>query len=414
MSTSNNAKTLKSANGTIDRPKSLGEIAFALGQMKQKDEIKKGGKKVLLPQTNVNMNGITSLHSNLADAAAVNPNGQNNSSATAKRGKSYSHIFGTVGDVPALTQSEKASQRRCKSEYQLLDKIITNNAQTKRANPLVESNTLTKVNHVRTKSLKQKFGRKGREKGIFGGEKLQAMIPMDMETATTATTTTTTTAAGKPSDESGSDATVTATATETATATATATATTTVTITTTTTEKATPNASLQLSYVCGYSALAMCKNNIFITHDNQSIVYNVSSVIVIHNLSSGEQKHYTRHKASVTSLCVHPTLPYVASVAKALLNVESTTLGQTSHQLAIHLWDMKTLHRIGKITCPDFRSSIYHLRFSPCSNLLYCVLRDNDENTLYAFQMTNSKTPVIKTSLPKGKVAQHIHKHIYI
>ncbi|ETO31162.1 hypothetical protein RFI_05954 [Reticulomyxa filosa] len=258
-----NAKRQTTINVRSERPKSLTDIGHVLVNVKRKNSEDDEDEELrhLFPfQNDLVVENIPEITPPPPSTANI----QTDSSYlphthTPMHIKSQSHVFGPFFDGPNVPNSNPSSDplRRSKSDHQIMEKL-TGSPKAKSANPLPES-SLLKPNHARSKSLKQKYAccvyaylysglvssqkdeteNRGKKKYMclyvmkrmeyqFGNETLHAMIPAEMGLM-------------KSQDETNPN------------------------------KEDKPNPSLQLSYVCGYAALPMCKNNLFTTHDGEAV-----------------------------------------------------------------------------------------------------------------------------------------------
>uniref|UniRef100_A0A1I8HUF2 HELP domain-containing protein n=1 Tax=Macrostomum lignano TaxID=282301 RepID=A0A1I8HUF2_9PLAT len=151
-----------------------------------------------------------------------------------------------------------------------------------------------------------------------------------------------------------------------------------------------PNTQLKLEWVYGYRGRD-CRSNLYHLPTGE-LVYFVASVVVLHNVEEGTQRHYTGHNDDVKCLAVHPDRITMASGQVA---------GHDKKQGKPHvrIWssvDLTTLHVLG---LGDFERAVSCLAFSRADGGTHlCVVDDANEHAISVWdwsrghKLTETKT----------------------
>lgn len=144
-----------------------------------------------------------------------------------------------------------------------------------------------------------------------------------------------------------------------------------------------PEEELQLEWVYGYRGRD-CRNNLFVLSSGE-LIYFTAAVVVLYDVASHKQRHYTQHTDDIKSLCVHPDGVTVASG-----QVKGHGNDAKPH---IRVWDSSSLDTICVIGVDYFEDAVFALAFSNkrSQGEYLASVEDNEYHTVTVWDWTRKK-----------------------
>ncbi|XP_078356309.1 echinoderm microtubule-associated protein-like 2 isoform X2 [Oculina patagonica] len=144
-----------------------------------------------------------------------------------------------------------------------------------------------------------------------------------------------------------------------------------------------PEEELQLEWVYGYRGRD-CRNNLYVLTSGE-LIYFTAAVVVLYDVASHKQRHYTEHTDDIKSLCVHPDGVTVASG-----QVKGRGDDAKPH---IRLWDSSSLDTICVIGVDYFEDAVFALAFSNkrSQGAYLASVEDNEYHTVTLWDWARKK-----------------------
>lgn len=144
-----------------------------------------------------------------------------------------------------------------------------------------------------------------------------------------------------------------------------------------------PEEKLQLEWVYGYRGRD-CRNNLYVLSSGE-IIYFTAAVVVLYDVKSHKQRHYTEHTDDIKSLCVHPDGVTVASG-----QVKGHGDEAKPH---IRVWESDSLETICVIGVDYFEDAVFALAFSnkTSQGAYLASVEDNDYHTVTVWDWSRKK-----------------------
>ncbi|CAF3728081.1 unnamed protein product [Rotaria socialis] len=136
------------------------------------------------------------------------------------------------------------------------------------------------------------------------------------------------------------------------------------------------NAKLSLAWIHGYNGDNDLTKKLYTLPENE-ILYVIGSICILYESKLKQQRFYTKHDDSITSVHVHQYQSLVAS--------SEMSSSKSNSRALIHIWDHVKLRTITAIRKEQFGSYITLLSFAPKTddNLILIISRDRPKIVLF-------------------------------
>ncbi|CAF3919790.1 unnamed protein product [Rotaria sp. Silwood2] len=133
---------------------------------------------------------------------------------------------------------------------------------------------------------------------------------------------------------------------------------------------------LSISWIHGYDGTKEKTKTLYTLSENE-ILYVISSICILYEPDSKQQRFYTKHNNPITCVTIHRYNSFVAS--------SETILSKDRPYASVHIWDYMKLETIAELRKEQFGSDISLLSFSPKSddNFILIVSRDRPKIVLF-------------------------------
>ncbi|CAF0843157.1 unnamed protein product [Adineta steineri] len=141
-------------------------------------------------------------------------------------------------------------------------------------------------------------------------------------------------------------------------------------------KRAIDDVKLSINWIHGYNGENELTKKLYTLPENE-ILYVIDSICILYETNLKQQRYYTKHNSSITSVNIHQSQSLVAS--------SEISSVKNNQRALVHIWDHVKLETVREIHKEQFGSFISLLSFSPKpdDNLLLIISRDKPKIILF-------------------------------